>query len=156
MKSYSIAAIAALMAMGAGVCPSDAQTPPGIPFAPAEDSTLADPDNPTKVFRMDFARVERQYPLSRADLMTLTPENLAALPQEQVDQIYGRIAAGPIPDGKYMGNLFFARGDTMRARLEEIVGGLPGRLAGANIEILENVGRALWKGKEIKRDQRIL
>ena len=45
---------------------------------------------------MDFARVEHQYPLSRADLMKLRPENLAVLPQEQVDQIYGRITAGQV------------------------------------------------------------
>lgn len=156
MKNHSIAAVAALIAMLAGLSPASAQTPPDIPFAPMTDDALKDPDNPTKVFRMDFARVEQQYPLSPADLVKLRPENLAVLSQEQVDQIYGRITAGPIPDGKYMGNLFFARGDTMRARLEEIVGGLPGRLAGEKIEALENIGRALWKGKEVKRDQRIL
>src|SRR5689334_8822717 len=94
-------------------------SPPNIPFAPAEDTSIHDPDNPTKVFRVDLARVEYQLPLSRADLMKITPENLAVLSQEQIDQIYGRITAGPIPDGQYLGNLFFARGETLRTRLEE-------------------------------------
>jgi len=131
-------------------------SPPNIPFAPAEDTSIHDPDNPTKVFRVDLARVEYQFPLSRADLMKITPENLAVLSQEQIDQIYGRITAGPIPDGQYLGNLFFARGETLRTRLEEIIGGLEGRLAGANIDLLETIGRSMWKGKVISRDQRIL
>ena len=46
---------------------------PDIPFAPLSDESLKDPDNPAKIFRVDMARVEHDYPLSRADLMTLTP-----------------------------------------------------------------------------------
>src|SRR5262245_46246552 len=99
-------------------------SPPDIPFAPAVDSSITDPDNPTKLFRVDLARVEHQFPLSRADLMKITPENLAVLSQEQIDQIYGRITSGPIPDGQYLGGLFFARGETLRSRLAQIVGGL--------------------------------
>ena len=71
--------------------------------------------------------------------MKITPENLAVLSQEQIDQIYGRLTAGPIPDGQYLGNLFFARGEACATRLEEIVGGLRGRLAGADrSRLLEN------------------
>jgi hypothetical protein len=131
-------------------------TPPAIPFAPIEDTALKDPDNPTKVFRIDFARVEHEFPLSRADLMKITQDNLPALSQEQIDQIYGRITAGPIPDGLYHGDLFFARGDSLRPRLEEILGGIEGRLTGANIEFVERLGRALWKGKVFNREQRVL
>ena len=135
---------------------SAAAQPLDIPFAPTVDRSITDPDNPTKVFRMDFARVEHEFPLSRADLMKITPENLAALSQEQVDQIYGRLTAGPIPDGQYLGGLFFARGENLRSRLEEIVGGIEGRVISVNIGLLERVGALIWKGKEIKRDQRIL
>jgi hypothetical protein len=127
-----------------------------IPFAPTVDSSITDPDNPAKVFRMDLARVEHQFPLSRADLMKITPENLATLSQEQIDQIYGRLTAGPIPDGQYLGDLFFARGESLRTRLEEIVGGIEGRIIGVNVGLLEKLGGLIWKGKEIKRDQRIL
>jgi hypothetical protein len=155
--SKSSVAALGLLLLAAVTGNSAAQTsPPDIPFAPLEDTSLKDPDNSTKVFRHDFARVEHQFPLSRADLMKITPENLAVLSQEEIDQIYGRITAGAIPDGPYAGNLFFPAGDTLRPRLEEIIGGLPGRLAGTSIEALEAVGRAMWKGKVVSREQRIL
>jgi hypothetical protein len=129
---------------------------PDIPFAPLVDESIQDPDNPAKVFRVDFARVEHEFPLSRADIMKLTPANLRALSQEEIDQIYGRLTAGPIPDGPYGGDLFFARGDSLRARLEEILGGIGGRIAGTKIELVETLGRTLWKGKIFYRDQLML
>lgn len=131
---------------------------PDIPFAPLTDESLKDPDNPEKLFRVDFARVESDFPLSRADLMALTPENLLTLDQEEIDQIYGRLSAGPIPDGAYLGDLFFPRGSEgdLEPRLEEIIGGIKGRLAGRKIELAEKIGRALWKGKMFYRDTRIL
>lgn len=131
---------------------------PDVPFAPLTDESLKDPDNPAKVFRVDFARVESDFPLSRTDLMALTPDNLRSLNQEEIDQIYGRLAAGPIPDGAYLGDLFFPRGEEgdLVPRLEEIVGGFKGRLAGRKIEVAEKLGRALWKGKMFYRDERVL
>lgn len=129
---------------------------PDVPFAPLSDESLKDPDNPTKVFRVDFARLEHEFPLSRADRQQLTPANLRPLSQEEVDQIYGRLTAGPIPDGAYRGDLFFARGDSLRPRLEEILGGIGGRIAGTKIELLEHVGRSLWKGKLFDREQLVL
>lgn len=136
---------------------------PVVPFAAIEDTTLKDPDNPTVKFRVDMAKVEHDFPLSRPDRMKLNPENLAAMTQEQVDQVYGRLTAGPVPDGVYRGSLFFARGDSVRplsddfrVRLEEVFGGIGGRLKGKKIELLEKVGRGLWKGKVFYRDKRIL
>ena len=130
---------------------------PDVPFAPLTDDAIEDPDNPAKVFRVDFARVEHDYPLSRADLMKLTPSNLLALSQEEIDQIYGRLTAGPIPDGPYLGDLFFARGEEgLTPRLQEILGGFEGRLAGKKVELLEKLGRALWKGKMFYREERVL
>jgi hypothetical protein len=130
--------------------------PPDIPFAPLRDTALKDPDNPIKVFRIDLARVEQEVPLSRVDLQKITVENLAVLSQEQLDQIYGRLTAGPIPDGAYLGDLFFARGDSMRKRLEEIFGGVEGRIVGASLDAMETIGAHLWKGKVFFRDQRVL
>ena len=134
-----------------------------IPFAPLEDTSLKDPDNPRKKFRVDLSKVERDFPLSRADLMKITPAALMRLTQEQVDQIYGRLTAGPIPNGPFSGDLFFARGDEggdddrrLRARLEEILGGVEGRLAGVKIDLAERLGRRLWKGKLFERDKRVL
>ena len=51
--------------------------------------------------------------------MTLQPQHMATLTQEEVDQIYGRLTAGPIPDGAFDGDLVFPRGadgDTRLAR----------------------------------------
>jgi len=130
---------------------------PDIPFAPLTDKAMKDPDNPTKIFHVDFAKVEHDFPLSRADLMKLTPASLLALEQEEIDQIYGRLTTGPIPDGAYEGDLFFARSeDGLKTRLEEILGGLKGRAAGIKVDLLEKLGRSLWKGKMFYRDQRIL
>ena len=160
-RSVHVAALAVAL-LAASSVKLAAQSGPNIPFAPIEDTALKDPDNPAKRFRVDFARVESDFPLTRQHLMSITPQNIAKLTQEQVDQIYGRITAGPIPDGQYAGNLFFARGDSiapqadLRPRLEQILGGLEGRLAGTGIEVLEDVGRKLWKGKVFFRDQRIL
>jgi hypothetical protein len=160
-RSVRLAALA-LALLAASAARLSAQSGPNIPFAPIEDTALKDPDNPAKKFRVDFARVENDVPLTRQHLMRITPQNIANLTQEQVDQIYGRITAGPIPDGQYAGNLFFARGDRvapqadLRTRLEQILGGLDGRLAGNGIEVLEDIGRKLWKGKVFFREQRIL
>lgn len=131
---------------------------PDIPFAPLSDPAIVDPDNPIKLFRADFAKVENDFPLTREDLMKLTPANLLTLHQEEIDQIYARLTPGPIPDGPYQGDLFFARGgeDRLVPRLEEILGGLEGRFAGRQVELLEKVGRSLWKGKMFYRDERVL
>jgi hypothetical protein len=155
------AAVATVLLLGTaqGVL---AQSRPDIPFAPIEDTTLKDPDNPAKKFRIDFARVESEFALTREHLMRITPESIADLTQEEFDQLYGRLTAGPIPDGQYAGDLFFSRGDAispgadLQARLEQILGGVPGRVAGAGVDALEKIGRELWKGKVFFRDQRIL
>jgi hypothetical protein len=46
---------------------------PVIPFADLWDASLSDPDNPSKKFRVDFARLEQGKPLTRAHRMMLTP-----------------------------------------------------------------------------------
>jgi hypothetical protein len=127
-----------------------------IPFAPELAEGMADPDDPTKIYRVDLARVEHDYPLSRAQLASLTPAHILSLSQEKIDQLYARLTAGPIPDGPYQGDLVFTRGDSMAPRLEEILGGIEGRVAREKIEAAEGAGRALWKGKMFYRDERVL
>lgn len=105
----------------------------------------------------DFARVEHELPLSVAELESLTPERLASFSQEQVDQIYGRLTAGPIPDGSYDGDLFFPRGSDSETRLGEILGGrLKARLASLGVRKTEALGRTLWKGKVFYARERLL
>jgi hypothetical protein len=121
--------------------------PPKIPFGPYADAYAS---------KTDFAEVEHKFPLSPANRTALTPELLKKYDQEQVDQIYARITAGPIPDGPYDGDLFFAKGITGKDRLQEIAGGLKGVFAGVELEKMTLLGRMLWKGKVFYRDQRVL
>ena len=94
-------------------CPANPDPPP-IPFAQSGEQSSD---------KIDFARLEHELPLTPDDLMKITPENLKGATQEQVDQIYARLTAGPIPDGVYDGQMFFPKGSSERARLAEIVGG---------------------------------
>lgn len=106
---------------------------------------------------IDFARLDHEHPLSVAEREALTPAHLAKYSQEQVDQIYGRLTAGPIPDGAYDGDLFFPRGTDSETRLGEIIGGhLKSRIANLGVRKTEGLGRLLWKGKVFYRDQRVL
>lgn len=129
---------------------------PDVPFAALEDTSLEDPDNPTRIFHVDFARLEHDVPLSRADRAKLTPENIKALSQEEVDQIYARLTAGPVPEGMHHGDLFLERGEDLKPRLAEILSGGLGKLATRKIEHLEDLGKALWKGKRFYRSERML
>lgn len=104
----------------------------------------------------DFAAVESKFPLSHTDLEKITPQYLSTLDQEQVDQIYARLTAGPIPDGAFDGELFFPKGGRGKSRLSEIVGGLPGLLVQLKVRKLDFIGETLWKGKVFYRDQRVL
>ncbi len=128
--------------------------PPAITFAPWGQPYAEKPD---------FASVERRYPLSAEDRMKITPENIASLAQEEVDQIYARLTAGPIPDGPFEGNLFFPKGASGEARLVEIARGegtpvvnLRAIAAKFKVAKLETLGRVLWKGKVFYRDERVL
>jgi hypothetical protein len=106
---------------------------------------------------LDFARLDHEYPLSVSQRESLTPDRLAEYSQEQVDQIYGRLRAGPIPDGPYDGDLFFPRGTDSETRLGEIIGGrLKSRIAGLGVRKTEGLGRMLWKGKMFYRNERLL
>ncbi len=100
--------------------------------------------------------VEHEFPLAPADLARLTPDNLKAYDQEQIDQLYARLSAGPIPDGPYDGGLFFPKGISGEKRIAEIIGGLPGLAAQVKTEKLELVGKHLWRGKVFYRDERVL
>ena len=106
---------------------------------------------------LDFARLEHEYPLSLEERAALTPARLAEYSQEQVDQLYARLTAGPIPDGAYDGDLFFPRGTDSETRLGEIIGGpVKSRLANLGVRKTEGLGRMLWKGKMFYRDERLL
>ena len=104
----------------------------------------------------DFAQVEYDNPLLPADLQKITPANLAALTQEQVDQVYARLTAGPIPDGPFDGKVLLPKGGSGKFRASEILGGLKGMVVNLKGKKLETVAETLWKGKVFYRDQRVL
>jgi hypothetical protein len=104
----------------------------------------------------DLARVEYEHPIPLQELAKITPRYLAERTQEELDQIYARLSAGPIPDGPFAGSIVFPKGSSGKLRAAEIVGGLKGlavRLGGKNLEI---AGETLWKGKVFYREQRVL
>jgi hypothetical protein len=121
--------------------------PPNIGYAPY------DKDYSTK---MNLAQVEYKYPIPAAELAKITPDYLAKLDQEQLDQIYARLPAGPIPDGAFEGRILLPRGESGKFRLSEIVGGFTGLGLHLKGLLIEDVGEALWRGKVFFRDERVL
>jgi hypothetical protein len=105
--------------------------------------------------KIDFARLEQEQPLNRGHLLELSPENLEKMSQEEVDQVYARLTAGPIPDGPYEGTFFFAQGGGL-PRIGEQLGGLSGQGVGLKLQLLELVGQKIWKGKVFYRQERVL
>jgi hypothetical protein len=117
---------------------------------------MNDPDAPGKRNYIDFAELEYRLPLTPEDRMQITPDNLKDLSQEQVDQIYARLPAGPVPDGVYYGGLFFPQGEDEYSRIGEVVGGIMGRGVTAISDRIERVAAYVWKGKVFDRDNMVL
>lgn len=140
LSNLACGALIATLAVGCG------NEAPDIPFLESGKDYQTKPD---------LARVEHERPLTPADLMKLTPRNLEALTQEQLDQVYARLTAGPIPDGPYNGTFFFADGGGLR-RLGEVLGGVKGLGVQVKLQKVEGLGQLLWKGKVFYRDDRLL
>ncbi|HET8549108.1 MAG TPA: hypothetical protein VFL57_13920 [Bryobacteraceae bacterium] len=120
---------------------------PDLTFAPYQENYAS---------KVDLARVDAEYPIERAKLQRITLDSLADFDQEQLDQLYAHLTAGPIPDGQYRGAILLQKGSSGKYRASEIVGGLKGvgfDIAGDKLTAL---GEALWKGKVFYRDQRLL
>lgn len=120
---------------------------PDIYYAAYGDGYVAKPD---------LAQLEYEHPLSVKELVKITPQYLDTLSQEQLDQLYARLPAGPIPDGAFDGSIVFPKGSSGKLRLAEILGGLKGLAAQFKGKKLEIIGEALWKGKVFYRDEKVL
>lgn len=147
MRQLKLRALPLAAAAVLGLAACGKTEAPKIAFAPHSTDYASKPD---------FAQVEHQYPLTRADLAKITPENLALLNQEQLDQIYARISAGPIPDGAFDGWIVLSEGETGRLRAGEIMGGLVGFALHLKGIAVDKVGETLWKGKVFYRNERVL
>ncbi len=137
----------ALVALALAGCQWSKPTPPDIKFASY--------DRPYQA-KQDFAQIEYRLPLSSAELAKITPDYLATLDQEQIDQIYARITAGPIPDGAFDGRIQLPRGGSGKFRMAEIVGGFGGIALQLKGLAIEDIGEFMWKGKVFFRNERVL
>lgn len=146
-----LVALAALAVLGSPGCDQVKSwfkpKAPDIKFAPYGDGY------PSKT---DLAQVEYKYPLTTAELARITPDNLAALDQEQIEQIYARLTAGPIPDGPFDGKILLPRGSSGKFRMAEIAGGFAGLVLHLKGLQTETLGETLWKGKVFFRDEGVL
>ncbi|MES1165640.1 MAG: hypothetical protein ABUR63_07785 [Verrucomicrobiota bacterium] len=138
--------VAVWVLVAAGIATGGCRREAKIRFSPHEDDYQTKPD---------FARLEHDLPLSRSELASLSPADFNRMTQEQIDQIYARLTAGPIPDGAYEGSIVFAKGGGLK-RAGEILGGVNGlgvRLLATKLDFL---GEAIWKGKVFYRDKMVL
>ena len=105
----------------------------------------------------DLTKLRAEFPLTDAERQSLTPQAFKAMTQDQVDQIYLRLASGPMPDGPFRGDLFFPRDRDGHARIRDLADPNPAPLV-AHIAALraERLGRLFWKGKVFFRSQGIL
>lgn len=104
----------------------------------------------------DIARLRSDYALTEAERLALTPEIMRSLTQEQVDQIYKRLNAGPIPDGPFRGDLFFPRDRDGRARIRDLADPGPNVLGPVAALPAEQFGRMFWRGKVFFRSEAIV
>ena len=104
----------------------------------------------------DTGRLRSDYPLTDVERRALTPDNVKTLSQDQIDQIYVRLTAGPIPDGPFRGDLFFPRDRRDNPMVSELPAPAPERVPNAITLPVEQLGRAFWRGKAFFRSQGIL
>ncbi|WP_300337658.1 hypothetical protein [Accumulibacter sp.] len=141
----SRAGLIALASLALAACSKP--EPPNISFAPYAKGYQT---------KMDLAQVDYRYPIATAELAKITPDYLATLDEEQIDQIYARLTAGPIPDGAFEGRILLPRGSSGKFRLSEIVGGFAGTALHLKGLAVEEIGEILWRGKVFFRDERVL
>jgi hypothetical protein len=104
----------------------------------------------------DTTRLRTEYPLSDAERAALTPDVLRTFSQDQVDQIYSRLWAGPIPDGPFRGDLFLPRDRHGFSHVRDLPDPAPRLFAKVGTLPVEQLGRALWKGKVFFRSQGVV
>jgi len=140
-----LTAIVALAALSG--CDWFKPKPPDVSFAPYGKGYAAKPD---------FNQLEYKFPLTPEERARITPENLAQLDQEQIDQIYARLTPGPIPNGPFDGKVLFPKGTSGKFRAAEIAGGFAETALQLKGLALDDFAESLWKGKVFYRDERLL
>ena len=117
----------------------------GIVFVTPKSTVFSD--------KIDFAELERRYPVDRQALKAWTADDLAKLNQEQLDQLYARLTAGPIPSGPHFGRIVFAK----QGGLLGLASYLPlDPLVSAQFDLIKQLGETLWKGKHFYKQESVL
>ena len=137
----SLCALAVCLVAAAVLAGACRTTAPPIRFAPSGT---------------DLDRLRREFALTDLERRALTPETMRSLTQEQVDQIYVRLNAGPIPDGPFRGDLFFPRNRDGHARVRDLSDPGPNVLPPVAALPAEKLGRMFWRGKVFFRQQSIV
>jgi hypothetical protein len=104
----------------------------------------------------DPAKLRTEFALSDAERQALTPDSIKMLTQAQVDQIYGRLNAGPIPDGPFRGDLFFPRDRSGSDPVSSLSDAGPGALGALGVVPVERLARMFWRGKVLFRSQSLV
>ena len=116
--------------------------------------TFVNPKSAEYAGKIDFAELERKFPLDKNALKSWTANDLAALNQEQLDQLYARLTAGPMPDGPYYGKIVFTKDGGLEGIARQFVPIDP--LINGKFAMLRTFGEFLWKGKHFYKDEGVL
>lgn len=135
-----------------GVLPASAQT--NWTTKTIKGITFVNPSSPQYSGKIDFAELERRYPLDKSALKSWTQNDLAKLNQEQLDQLYARLTAGPMPDGAYFGKIVFTQDGGLEGIAHKFLPIDP--LVDAEFQLIRNFGQFLWKGKHFYKDESVL
>lgn len=112
--------------------------PPNISFAPYAKGYQT---------KMDLAQVDYKYPIATAELAKITPDYLATLDEEQINQIYARLTAGQLGQPE----LAAAAARQQDAAFESAVGDRTGGQAGVDLIDLLLIQRRQIVGRDFRQ-----
>lgn len=148
----SAALVATFLVLGAPQARAESQKAPATTVI--KGVTFVTPKSADYTGKIDFAELERRYPIDKNVLKSWTQQDLRKLNQEQLDQLYARLTAGPIPDGAYKGEIVFTKEGGLEGIARQFFPIDP--LVQGNFAVLKQFGEFLWKGKHFYRQDGIL
>ena len=104
--------------------------------------------------KADLAYVDYNYPLEAEALKKLSQDALKKLGGEELDQLYARLTAGPIPDGPFKGQIVFTKDGGLKGMANYMMD--RELLNDIGFKALMEFGEYMWDGKRFYRDQRVL
>jgi hypothetical protein len=156
---FSVMTFGALVGVGALIDSQSAHAEGASAQAAWQITTVkgvvfVNPKGATHSDKIDFAELERRYPIDKKSLQAWTQADLAKLNQEQLDQLYARLTAGPIPDGAYVGDIVFTKDGGLEGIARQFFPIDP--LVQIKFTLLRDFAKFLWKGKHFYRQEAVL